>query len=185
MAPGSAARIDTDLHSVPTVLDPDTVSRLSGGARALTIEDGGQGRPVVLCPFAGRLRDAMALAHELGHALQYLNAKDPVPPIMREVAAFLAEHAMIDGLRDVAPDVATHLQQYWDFQTWHIFHGGAAALHRALATPGARYHYDWNYPMARMAVLTLLAPDLSPQRSEHLVTAVLNGRLQVSDCLAS
>lgn len=207
MVPLAAEEIAADLERVPLVLDPATVTRLSGGTRAFTLEHGGRAGPVVLCPFEGKFRDAPILAHELGHALQYLWMEGDVAPILREMAAFLAELALIQGLsvggsfeapaqgppsvsapsKGVSADdpMIEHLRRLWDYQTWTIFERRAPALLAALDDPVARYDYGWNYPLARLAVLRLL-PGARRAGAAHMPSAVLSvleGTLDLSTVL--
>ena len=195
MIPGAASEIADQLQRVPLVCDPEVVKRLSGGQRALTLEDDGTGRPVVLCPYAGRLRDAIALAHELGHALQYLRAPKTVSPVVREVAAFLAELALIRGLEATREATAAQLQAYWTSQTWHIFHDQGRALLKALeqhqGDPQTRadvaYDYAWNYPIGRRALLQLVPPDAPADSSgastQQAMVSILNGTLDLGAAL--
>jgi hypothetical protein len=113
--------------------------------RAFTLADDGTGRPFVSVPLDGTATDLLVLAHEIGHACQALTPNAPLlPPIQRETAALLCEHA----LAQVDPRLAPHLARRIARMARHT-----PALARALDQPAAPYGYAWNYPVA----LTLAA----------------------------
>jgi hypothetical protein len=113
--------------------------------RAFTLADDGTGRPFVSVPLDGTATDLLVLAHEIGHACQALTPGAPLlPPIQRETAALLCEHA----LAQADPRLAPHLARRIARMARHT-----PALARALDHPDAPYGYAWNYPVA----LTLAA----------------------------
>jgi hypothetical protein len=129
--------------------------------RPFTIEDLGDGRPFVSCPCSGRTSDLLRLAHEIGHALQALTAPPaPLPPIQREMAAFIAEDAAARGLQARHPALGPLLAAR---QARVARHG--PGLRAALAVPSSAYSYAWNYPVARSlasrATASLASDDLA------------------------
>ncbi len=113
--------------------------------RAFTLADDGTGRPLVSVPCDDTATDLLVLAHEIGHACQALTPGAPLlPPIQRECAALLCEHALAAAQPGLAPLLARRLARMGRH---------TAALARALDTPDTPYGYAWNYPVA----LTLAA----------------------------
>lgn len=118
-------------------------------ARAFTLHDDGTGHPLVAFRPKGRLSDLPTLAHEFGHAAQILaSAGQPMPPVLREVCACLAERLVLRRLAVTDPDRARVAQ---------AFMAGRGLRHRqdllvALDQPQATYSYNWNYPLARALV---------------------------------
>lgn len=132
-------------------------SRLVPGAlpkgmpRAVTLPDGGNGYPLVTCPFGGGLRDLVTLAHEMGHAVHFVAcAGHAPPPVLRETCAFVAEGALAAHVARQAPDLLEALETIRQRETARIMAGPLAALRAALDRPDAPYDYAWNYPVARI-----------------------------------
>jgi hypothetical protein len=134
--------------------------------RAFTIDDAGDGHPLVSCPCTGRTSDLLLLAHEIGHALQALTRPvSPLPPIQREIAAFIVEEAAERRLRATYPATGPILAARQARVTRH-----GPDLSAALNAPQTRYHYAWNYPVAR-AIAAYAAITLPSEELANLVIA--------------
>jgi hypothetical protein len=143
--------------------------------RAFTLADDGRGLPLVMCPTQGRLSDRLRLAHEVGHAVQYLAAgRADIPPILRETAAALAEDLICTPAATPDPGLRAALIPLRAARVARLLRRHGAALAKALAQPDAPYDYGWNYPPAVMLARRIGArPDL--------VWPVFSGSLAVSD----
>ena len=150
--------------------------------RAFTLHDTGEnGVPLVACPWTGRARDLLTLAHEFGHATQIMASRPgmALPPVLRETCAFLAEAALVDRIENEPESyrLAPVLRRLWQADTQRFLGFQARSLRKALPLPFAAYDYDWNYPVARALALGLWqsAPDTIP--------SLFEGRLSVSETL--
>ncbi|WP_349370507.1 hypothetical protein [Salinarimonas sp.] len=171
------------------------------GARPQIHDHGPDAAPTIKVPWRrGDARDALALAHELAHAVQIIasHARTPgaaMPPVAREVCAFLGERALLAHLRDRSEGCA--------LRTAHVAEDGvylgedAATLGAAFADPQAGYDYRWNYPVARWlarrarelsdpgeaAALLSSGPD-APARLRPLIHAALAAQNPLPPVLA-
>ena len=125
---------------------------------AFTLDRGPQAPPLVSLYFTGTPADLIALAHECGHAMQIMASHAAgtgvMPPLAREVCAFLAELTLLDhmALRDK--------ETYGQLCTAHRaddrrYLGDDAerlrsALANGMADREALYDHRWNYPLARI-----------------------------------
>jgi hypothetical protein len=122
-------------------------------ARPQIHDHGPDAAPTITVPWRrGDARDALALAHELAHAVQIVasHARTPgaaMPPLAREVCAFLGERALAAHLGDRPEGRA--LRAAWLAEDRIYLGQDAAALRAAFADPHAAYDYRWNYPVAR------------------------------------
>ena len=118
-----------------------------------TLDRGADMPPLVSLHWRATPADPLALAHEYGHAAQiaatHATGSGPMPPLAREVCAFLAELALLDqmsGWRDTRQ--ALHAAHMADDT---IYLGrDATALRAALEDPVRPYDHRWNYPPARI-----------------------------------
>lgn len=96
----------------------------------------------------------LTVAHEFFHVLQALETQSRVvPPVLREVGAFVGELALI-GFEAGVP--AVHRRQYrqiWKQENQFYVEAAGALLDRALKQPKHPYHYRMNYPLARFIAL--------------------------------
>lgn len=121
--------------------------------RAFTVNDGGQGMPLVVCNYQGRVADVMTLAHEFGHAVQIIASDGQfMPPALREVCAFLSERAMLEYLQAHHPELYGAGRQVWQAATVKNWRKERADLLRALDDLSTPYSYQWNYPLSRSVV---------------------------------
>lgn len=126
--------------------------------RAFTLADDGRGMPFLSCPVQGRLSDVLRLAHEVGHACQYLAAgRADLPPILRETAALLAEGLVCRPEALPQPGLAALAQG----RRQRLVARHAGPLRAALRDPSTAHDYGWNYPPAvALAVRVLGDPAL-------------------------
>ena len=146
---GAGDIIDAAHAQTQTLFQPDPQKY----PRAFTVNDGGQGVPLVVCNYQGRVADIMTLAHEFGHAVQIIASGGRfVPPVAREVCAFLSERAMLAYLQHQQPEIYGAARQVWQgaaVKNWRKERADLLRLLGDLATP---YNYQWNYPLARSVV---------------------------------
>ena len=82
---------DTFENTVKTLVDQRNKPR-----RALTLDNGPTAFPTIFYSYRGEPSDSLTIAHEFAHALQIRASRGKfVPPIMREVCAFVGEWALI------------------------------------------------------------------------------------------
>ena len=112
---------------------------------------GGLGtQPTVYCDFDGSPENVLILAHEYGHAIQFMAAqKDFIPPILRETFAFLIELIMVQHAKTKSNDFWTYLR--WEIkQDNRVYFGrDLRALSSAILLPNFGYYYRANYTPAR------------------------------------
>lgn len=111
---------------------------------------------LVALDWAGTPSDVICLAHEVAHALQILlSGHVHMPPVAREVCAFLGELIVIAHAHEAAPELFSALCGVWHRENEAYLGADAEALLAALADPRALYHYRQNYPIARLAAVDL------------------------------
>ena len=121
-----------------------------GGPRAVTLPDGGDGQPLVTCPFDGVAKDLITMMHEFGHAVQIVASEDRfMPPVLRETCAFAAEEALLAHLAAIDHPLLAPIQAGWQRETARILQAPLTRLYAALDDPDTSYNYIWNYPLAR------------------------------------
>jgi len=107
--------------------------------------------PVVYIPWSGKAKDIICLAHEVAHALQIVFSKRAfMPPIAREVCAFIGELALINYSHNSEKKLHYAFCEVWRLEN-NIYLG--ELLERLLVFlchPGALYSYSYNYPIARL-----------------------------------
>lgn len=106
--------------------------------------------PAIVCRLTGNAsHDLMLIAHELGHALQlYLAGRGFIPPIDREIAAFLGEHLLLGYAETELPNLFDDLLNFHTENRQKQLGRRLDDLIEAIETPGSQYHYWWNYPPA-------------------------------------
>lgn len=107
--------------------------------------------PTIFMSFNGSAADILCVAHEFGHALQlYLASDHFIPPLHREIAAFLAEHIFLEYIEEIRPDLSIDIRVAWDLDNRIYFENDIELLLEALKTPHiTKYNYRHNYPLAR------------------------------------
>jgi hypothetical protein len=122
--------------------------------RAFTLHDDGSGHPYVSCPYRGTVGDLMAVAHEFGHAAQLSASRGvQLPPVLREVCAFLCELALLAALQGDDPRCFALALRVWQADTRKQLTGDLARLETALLDETTPYSYQWNYPVARILAI--------------------------------
>ncbi|WP_322895757.1 MULTISPECIES: hypothetical protein [unclassified Yoonia] len=112
--------------------------------------------PVIRMEWDGRADDLICLAHEVAHALQIMMSDhEPMPPVAREVCAFLGELALIAYCREQAPNLNAALSNVWHAENERYLGSDLDALSDALNDPETPYQYRLNYPLARLAAVQL------------------------------
>jgi hypothetical protein len=119
--------------------------------------DRGPDQPVLIAlNWEGSPDDVICLAHEVAHAVQIiLSDHKQMPPLAREVCAFLGELLVIAHARTAAPDLYPALCDVWHRENEAYLGSDLDLLSAALADPQAQYHYRQNYPVARLAAVEL------------------------------
>ena len=145
--------------------------------RPITIHGHDGGLPEIRMPYRSTPRDVLNLAHELGHCLQLVTCgADTPPPVMREVAAFLGELALLRHAASDAPNLLQELKREFRRDSEAYFGSAQTNLLTALRTGDAMYIYDWNYPVARH-----LASFLAEPANRSFVARAFDGSLSLSE----
>lgn len=119
--------------------------------RAFTYDHGRRQLPFVSCSYRGQASDILTVAHEFSHALQIVaSANSAMPPLAREVCAFIGEHALLDWARQNASPLLPRLEAAWAADNQCYMGADAERLRKALARKSGAYDYRWNYPVARV-----------------------------------
>ncbi len=149
--------------------------------RAFTLNKGGQGAPMVVCNYQGQLADLMVLAHEFGHAAQIMASGERfVPPVPREVCAFLAELAMLAYLQRHHTELYQGAQQVWLAAVAKSWRKDRHDLMQLLSDPvglSQPYSYQWNYPVARALALSLWEKIALGKKDGEAVWPLFEGRM--------
>lgn len=147
--------------------------------RALTLDNGPTTYPTILYSYLGKPSDSLVIAHEFGHALQIRASQGKlVPPIIREVCAFIGEMALLSHA--LCSDAAQYSRI---FKVWHRDNRKYLGTNRdhlnlALSRPETPYNYSWNYPIARY-----LAIQISQRYSRDRMWTLFEGGLSVRGVL--
>lgn len=153
--------------------------------RAFTLNDGGQGAPVVVCNYRGFVSDIMVLAHEFGHASQIMACGAGfVPPVPREICAFLAELAMLDYLQVHVPEIHCSAQQVWQAACVKTWAKDRHDLRQFLSDPSGLdlpYSYQWNYPVARALALKLWGNFAANQTAAQALWPLFEGGMTAAE----
>lgn len=146
-----------DVGKVTELVARIEFARPSGNEELPHTEDFGHARPpVITMEWTGSADDLICLAHEVAHALQFMMSDhEPMPPVAREVCAFLGELALITYCREHAPSLTGALSEVWHAENERYLGSDLDALSDALNAPEAPYQYRLNYPLARLAAVQL------------------------------
>lgn len=152
-------------------------TRRATQARAFTLQH--DGAIFVRCPASGGLADLLTLSHEFGHACQILATagaqRPPLPPILRETCAGLAELLVLNQLQATGDPLWHPARALFRARTRRSLLRHAPALGRALEDPGAGYSYGWNYTPA--ITLAGIGATLGPAT----VWQLFRGELTIAD----
>ncbi len=120
-----------------------------------TIENFAAG-PTLVMNWQATVSDLVCLAHEAAHALQSaMSSSGRMPPMAREVCAFLGELLLLRHARDHAPGLASAICEVWETENEAYLGTDLDALSDALSDPGRPYHYRQNYALARLAAVAV------------------------------
>lgn len=147
--------------------------------RAATIDNGPDAYPTILYSFSAETADLLVLAHEFAHALQIrASGGHFVSPIMREVCAFVGEHALMAHISSFDTTLHNCLGLVRDAKNQRSFDIERRRLLAALSGPEPTYSYSWNYPIARY-----LAMELSERLKAGEIWALFQGLKTVTGLL--
>ncbi|EFO28656.1 conserved hypothetical protein [Roseibium sp. TrichSKD4] len=136
--------------------------------------------PFVSMSFQGTAADALCVAHEFGHALQLHLARGRfIPPVLREIAAFVAEKVLLDLVQKEKPELFAPLYAAWQQDNTIYFGSDAELLKDALRSPEGPYIYRLNYPLARY-----FADEIHANPTQFDLESVFRGNLSLSECLS-
>ncbi|MEP3637095.1 MAG: hypothetical protein ABJN14_07535 [Paracoccaceae bacterium] len=149
------------------------------GLGPLTIAQEEGQPPVISMCFSGTCLDAMAMAHEFGHALQIFSEPGRfIVPVSREISAFISELVFLrylsaSGHRLASEATAAHVADNSGY-----FLEDACSLARALQQLNSSYDYRWNYPLARHLATQVFAEGTK----EHMWDALM-GKVSLVELL--
>lgn len=119
--------------------------------KPFTKERGEHQTPFVSLSYQGAPADALCVAHEFGHALQYHLSKNRfIPPVLRELAAFVSEKTFLDYIQKNRNELYEPLHSAWQQDNRVYCVDDAENLSDALKSPTSPYTYRMNYPLARL-----------------------------------
>lgn len=155
------------------------VDQPGGSRKALTLDNGPAAYPTIFFSYRGEPSDFLVIAHEFAHALQIRASRGRfVPPIIREVCAFLGEGALLSHTQQCDAARQPYLVQVCRKNDHRYFGELRVRLQATLSQPGAPYRYSWNYPVARYLAVQM-AGRFSPER----IWSVFEGRSSVPEIL--
>jgi hypothetical protein len=112
--------------------------------------------PEIHLVWSGSANDLVCLAHEMAHAAQMILSKNKfMPPVAREVCAFLGELALIRFAKAQSDALHKELCGVWNRQNRRYLGSDIAQLGDDLKTEFAPYKYSHNYPLARLAAMSM------------------------------
>ena len=139
--------------------------------------------PLVSICYRNTAADVLCVAHEFGHALQYHLVQGRfVPPVIREIAAFTAEAALLDHMRRADMAAVGALEEAWQYDNEIYLEDNLHALTGALREPeAASYDYRHNYPLARLYVEANGCQSVAAQKGS--IFAGFAGYVDLAECL--
>jgi len=121
-----------------------------------TLDCGTDAPPEIAVRTLESATDLLCLAHESAHAAQILLSRGSfMPPVTREVCAFLGEIGLVEWTRTHAPSLFPALAAAWMRDDSTYCGTDLEALSQALEDLQTPYEYRMNYPLARAAAVTL------------------------------
>jgi|GEM_PF-1576502 len=116
------------------------------------------GAPVIHLVWSGTADDLMCLAHEFAHAMQMsLSGGSFMPPVAREVCAFIGELALIRFMKTQSDAAYKALRTVWYQENERYLGSDLARLRVDLRSSQIHYNYRHNYPFARIIAMSLFA----------------------------
>lgn len=171
LLPGRESVIDDTFAGTARIV----VDRRGKARKALTLDNGPTAYPTILFGYRDGPADPVIMAHEFGHALQIrASGSRFIPPILREVCAFLGEAALLSHARQGDGTQREWLAHIWRRDDARYFGAFKDRLEAALLQPATPYSYAWNYPIARS-----LAIRLFERRSQEQLWRVFGGEVSV------
>lgn len=147
----------------------------SGRASAYTVADDGKGSPGIYIDYRGHVVDILRTAHEVGHASQYALSKPArVPPMDRELCAFIAEQIALKHCLHIDEDLGRDIEKAWHCDNSYYLVNLVDRLCADLKNDRPVYRYYWNYPIARFAALNHY-PVMSTSDLQSLFDGKLSG----------
>jgi hypothetical protein len=144
--------------------------------RAFTFPAGQEGPPVVVLGYRGRISDLITVAHEFGHAVQIAASGNKfVPPVNREICAFVSELALLKHLAAELPALHGLVLAAWQARNCGYLDRDGRTLALALKNSRSVYRYCWNYPIARV-----LASECVEQLPAATLWSVFEDRIPLS-----
>ncbi len=144
------------------------------GSIPYTRDDGPKTSPVVVMGWQGQPNDLICLAHEVAHAVQInLSGHAFMPPMAREVCAFLGELVLLGWLHTHDKALFASLLRVWRTENERYLGEHAEFLAAGLLKPTAPYKYAMNYPLARIMAVHVFE-NWSPKRIMDLFSSGQN-----------
>lgn len=169
------------IHKVKSGCTLEFTPDENGNAQPFTFDRGSKEYPHVSVKYTNRVSDLICIAHEFGHAVQYWASQVKfTPPVMRELAAFVSEMALLSYLQASNHKLSQDAQMVWDGENSLYLDEDAQVLSAALPDQKSPYNYRWNYPIARVLAIALYNP-----QSDSQLWGVFRGQQTVSDCISS
>ena len=120
-------------------------------------------KPTIHLVWSGTADDVMCLAHEMAHAAQMiLSGTAFMPPVARETCAFIGELALIHFTQNQSNALYLTLCGVWNCENKYYLGDDNLALANVLKVGALKpnrsaYIYRHNYPLARVAAMSLFA----------------------------
>lgn len=170
--PEQKSTIDDTFVNTPIVVD-------NRSHRAFTLDKGPKAYPTIVLSYRDQPRDFLVVAHEFAHALQIRASRGKnVPPMIREICAFLGESALLSYTLRAQTTHHVHLAQAWRKANQRYFGAQRDRLREALLNTDAPYEYSWNYPIARF-----LAIQIFDRGSQEWIWGAFEGGASVNEVL--
>ena len=134
---------------------------------------------VSMC-YKGTPEDIICVAHEFGHAAQNFFAQGSfIPPIQRELAAFISEMSFLKFLAGTHPELEPSVESAWNADSAIYLREDLDQLLTDCADTNSGYSYRWNYPLAR-----IVASELFKTGSADDLSRAFLGKMPLKECLA-
>ena len=122
-----------------------------GRERSYTYHPEHDKNPTVSINFRNEPIDFLTVAHEFGHCVQLRATDDDfIPPMYREVGAFLGELVFLKYLATYVPELHVAIVDAWYRRNSYYLGKCSARLRKAKSSKLDSYKYEWNYPVARV-----------------------------------